>query len=80
MRTVAEGVETKELYRLDHAVTKKQKVILSSFGMAEEDIRKTATEIAELLKKNQSLLPEPDDDEDGEEVDFDGEDEIDFLD
>ena len=69
-----------ELYRLDHAVTKKQKVILSSFGMAEEDIRKTATEIAELLKKNQSLLPEPDDDEDGEEVDFDGEDEIDFFD
>ena len=68
------------LYRLDHAVTKKQKVILSSFGMAEEDIRKTATEIAELLKKNQSLLPEPDDDEDGEEVDFDGEDEIDFFD
>ena len=48
--------------------------------MAEEDIRKTATEIAELLKKNQSLLPEPDDDEDGEEVDFDGEDEIDFFD
>ena len=68
------------LYRLDHAVTKKQKVILSSFGMAEEDIRKTATEIAELLKRNQSLLPEPDDDEDGEEVDFDGEDEIDFFD
>ena len=68
------------LYRLDHAVTKKQKVILSSFGMAEEDIRKAATEIAELLKKNQSLLPEQDEYDAGEEVDFDGEDEIDFLD
>ena len=61
-------------------MAKKQKVILSSFGMAEEDIRKTATEIAELLKKNQSLLPEPDEDDEGEEVDFDGEYEIDFLD
>ena len=36
--------------------------------------------IAELLKKNQSLLPEPDEDDEGEEVDFDGEDEIDFFD
>lgn len=68
------------LYRLDHAVTKKQKVILSSFGMAEEDILKTASEIAELLKKNKSLLPEPDENDEGEEVDFDGEDEVDFFD
>ena len=68
------------LYRLDHAVTKKQKIILSSFGMSEEDIRKIATEIAESLKKNKSLLPEPDEENDGEEVDFDGEDEIDFID
>ena len=68
------------LYRLDHAVTKKQKIILSSFGMSEDDIRNIATQIAELLKKNQSLLPEPDEDDDGEEVDFDGEDEIDFFD
>ena len=68
------------LYRLDHAVTKKQKIILSSFGMSEEDIRKIATEIAESLKKNKSLLPEPDEENDGEEVDFDCEDEIDFID
>ena len=68
------------LYRLDHAVTRKQKVILSSFGMSEEDIRKTAAEISNLLKNNQSLLPEPEDDDEGEGVDFDGEDEIDFLD
>ena len=68
------------LYRLDHAVTRKQKVILSSFGMAEDDIFKLAAEIAELLKKNKSLLPEPDEDSEGEEVDFDGENEVDFFD
>ena len=68
------------LYRLDHAVTKKQKIILSSFGMTEEDIRSTAAQIAELLKKNQSFLPEPDEEDDGEEVYFDGEDEDDFID
>lgn len=68
------------LYRLDHAVTRKQKVILSSFGMAEEDIFKLAAEIAELLKKNKSLLPEMDEDNEGEEVDFDGENEVDFFD
>ena len=67
------------LYRLDHAVTKKQKVILSSVGMSEDDIFKTAAEIAELLKKNKSLLPEPDED-DGGDVDFAGEDEVDFFD
>ena len=68
------------LYRLDHAVTKKQKIILSSFGMSEEDIRKTAAEISELLKNNQSLLPKANENDEGEEVDFDGENEIDFLD
>ena len=40
------------LYRLDHAVTKKQRIILSSFGMAEEDILQIAAEIAEMLKNN----------------------------
>jgi len=30
------------LYRLDHAVTRKQKIILGSFGMAEDDIFKLA--------------------------------------
>ena len=36
-------------------------------------------EIAELLKKNKSLLPETDEDDEGE-VDFDGADEVDFFD
>ena len=68
-------------YRLDHAVTKKQKVILSSFGLAENDIRKAAAEIGQLLAKNQSLLPVEDidaDDETGEEELFDAESEIDL--
>ena len=66
-------------YRLDHAVTRKQKVILSSFGMSEDDILKTATEISKLLKKNKSLLPVADDNAE-EEADSDGEDEIDLFD
>ena len=67
------------LYRLDHAVTKKQKVILSSFGMSDEDVRKTASEIADLLKKNKSLLPDTEDDEEKEVCPY-GEDEIDLFD
>ena len=66
-------------YRLDHAVTKKRKTILSCFGMDDGDIRKTAAWISDLLKKNQSLLSETEEDE-GEGVDFDGEIEIDYLD
>ena len=43
-------------YRLDHAVSKRQKVILSSFGMNAEDISATAIEIDKLLKGSQSLV------------------------
>ena len=43
-------------YRLDHAVSKRQKVILSSFGMNAEDISAIAIEIDKLLKDNQSLM------------------------
>ena len=54
-------------YRLDHAVTKKQKIILSSFGMDEDDIRRTAAEISQLLEKNQSMMDrETEDERDGE--------------
>ena len=54
-------------YRLDHAVTKKQKIILSSFGMDEDDIRRTAAEISQLLEKNQSMMDrETEDESDGE--------------
>ena len=70
-------------YRLDHALTKKQKTILSSFGISEMDIDNTASEISRLLANNQSLLQEADDADDEyelEEADFYGEDEIDFFD
>ncbi len=43
-------------YRLDHAVTKKQKTILSSFGLNEDDILKAADEISKLLEENKSLM------------------------
>lgn len=46
--------------------------------MSEDDIRKNATEIVELLKKSHSLLPEQDEEDDGEEVCFDGEEEDDL--
>ena len=55
-------------YRLDHAVTKKQKTILSAFGLDEDSIRKEATEISSLLASSQSLLDSSCDkeDDDGE--------------
>ena len=58
-------------YRLDHAVTKKQKVILSSFGLNDEDIRHYAEEISTLLVASKSLIEnenlQMEEDEDGEE-------------
>lgn len=62
-------------YRLDHAVTKRQKIILSSFGMDENNIRNIASEIGDRLSKNQSLLTNTDSLD--EEVTDDGSDEID---
>lgn len=67
-------------YRLDHAVTKKQKIILSSFGLSEDDVINSAAEISNLLAKNQSLLTvDEDEDNEGEEDDLYGEDEDDFV-
>lgn len=43
-------------YHLDHAVTKTQKVILSSFGLDEKSIAKSANEIRKLLAAGQSLM------------------------
>ena len=53
------------IYKLDHAVTKTQKVILSSFGMNAEDIIRSAEEFGKLLSTTQSYLnkDEPDDGE-----------------
>lgn len=62
-------------YRLDHAVTKKQKLILGAFGLDDEYVRKKAGEISRLLAKGQSLLK--DTMEGGE---YDGTKEINFID
>ena len=54
------------IYKLDHAVTKKQKVILSSFGMDETNITQIAAKISNLLKQNKSLVAENiEEDDDG---------------
>ena len=62
-------------YRLDHAVSKRQKTILSSFGMDENHIRNIACEIGNLLSKSQSLMTTTVTQD--EEEDEDGTDEID---
>lgn len=65
-------------YRLDHAVTKRQKVILSSFGMDENNIRDIANGIGNLLSRSQSLMKNTEIQD--EEVYDDGTDEIDNFD
>lgn len=64
-------------YRLDHAVTKKQKTILSAFGISDTDIREIAAEIDRKLKDSKSLLDSTTNS--GEEKE-DGEEEIDIID
>ena len=48
-------------YRLDHAVSKRQRIILSAFGMDDEDIKSLALQISNILKNSQSLLQSSDD-------------------
>lgn len=43
-------------YKLDHAVTKTQRTILSSFGLDEKNISRSSDEISELLASSQSLM------------------------
>ena len=52
-------------YKLDHAVTKTQRIILSSFGLDETDISRSAEEFSMLLSTTQSFTnkEEPDDGE-----------------
>ena len=67
-------------YRLDHAVTKKQKVILSSFGLSNDDVLMTANDIGQLLASNKSLIEAEEPDTDEMEEDSDGEGTFDFID
>lgn len=50
-------------YRLDHAVSKRQKVILGSFGMDADSICSIAAEIDQMLEKNKSLMEESNEEE-----------------
>ena len=68
------------IYWLDHAVTKKQKVVLSSFGLSNEDVLQSANEIGQLLAKNKSLIESDEPEFDGQEEESDGTDTLDFID
>uniref|UniRef100_UPI003868440B IS1634 family transposase n=2 Tax=Ruminobacter TaxID=866 RepID=UPI003868440B len=57
---------SKGLYRLDHAITKKQKIILSSFGLDEGIVRSKAVEIGRQLADSNFHVQTEEDDENGE--------------
>ena len=71
-------------YRLDHAVTRRQKTILSAFGLSDKDVFQSAGEISKLLANSRSPYSESDTAEDcqnqNEEDNLYGEDEIDLYD
>lgn len=56
------------IYKLDHAVTRTQKIILSSFRLDADSVSNSADEISKLLATCQSLM--------NKEVPDDGEEEI----
>jgi transposase len=59
-------------YRLDHAVTKRQKTILNAFGLDDEYVKLKAAEIGRLLADGASMMDTADDDggeEHGEDED-----------
>ena len=56
-------------YRLDHAVTKTQKIILSSFGLDENDISSSAEEFSKLLTNAQLFMKKEEPDDGEEEID-----------
>ena len=62
-------------YRLDHAVTKKQKTILSAFGLSDIDVKSMAIKIDNQL----SGSPVPADEPTEEDDDY-GEDTFDIID
>lgn len=56
------------IYKLDHAVTKTQKIILSSFGLDENNISKKAEEYGRILSMTQSFTNKEDPDDGEEEI------------
>lgn len=62
-------------YRLDHAVTRKQKTILSSFGLSDMDVKSIAMDIGNQLSGSPTILNEVPQKED----EYDGEDTFDII-
>ena len=58
-----------KVYKLDHAVTKTQKIILSSFGLDETDISRNAEEYSKMLTATQSFMNKEEPDDGEEEID-----------
>ena len=56
-------------YKLDHAVTKTQKIILSSFGLDETDISRSADDFSKLLSTAQTFMNKEAPDHGEEEID-----------
>lgn len=54
-------------YRLDHAVTKRQKTILSAFGLDNAYVRLKATEIGSLVSNGMSMMDAANEEEGEEE-------------
>ena len=59
-------------YRLDHAISRRQKTILSSFGMDVASIKDISNEISTMLAKNQSLMESTTNNDETDEEDYDG--------
>ena len=66
-------------YKLDHAVSKRQKIILSAFGMDDDSIKHLAAGIGNLLTSGDALWTDNNEAGDEEEAD-DGTYEIDIID
>lgn len=58
-----------KVYKLGHAVTKTQKIILSSFGLDETDISRNAEEYSKMLTAPQSFMNKEEPDDGEEEID-----------
>lgn len=57
-------------YQLDHSLSKRQKTILSSFGITEEDIRRSANEISKILHYSHPVIEEEESEEINPSVDL----------
>lgn len=54
----------KDIYRMPYAVTKKQKIILSSFGLDADSVKASAKEMSDLLAKNGTISDNQEQEED----------------